>query len=49
MDDITIRKSQKRDFDKMARKMAMLADQWNIGNDYDAYEAKIIDVTRLIK
>ena len=30
-------------------KLGQLADKWNIGNDYPAYEYKVVDVTELIE
>ncbi len=46
---VPIRKTTKGDPSRLAMKLGELADKWNIGNDYPAYEYKVVDVSELIQ
>lgn len=46
---IAIRKTSKGDPERLAMKLGELADKWNTGNDYPAYEYKVVDVSELIR
>lgn len=46
---VSIRKRCKGSIDRLAYKLSELADKWNIGNDYQAYEMKVVDVGPLVE
>jgi len=46
---VALRNTTKGSASRIAMKLGQLADKWNIGNDYPAYEYKVVDVTELIE
>jgi hypothetical protein len=46
---VPLRNTTKTSADRIAMKLELLAERWNTGNDYPAYEAKIVDVSKVVK
>lgn len=46
---VSLRKTTKTDPFRIGKKLEELAHMWNEGNDYKAYEKKVVDLSGIIK